>query len=140
MIQETYDILQSEIKKAREKDKDSPRKADVTTGEKCKVCKKGYVVKRHGKFGDFFACDQYPKCKTVFTEKEDGKFTVKEKKVVKATGRKCPDCKKNGRDGELLERKNKRDGSTFLGCNLYPRCKFTESPDKVSEDSDLDLD
>jgi len=139
VIRATYDILQSEIKKARENDKDSPRKADVTTGEKCKKCEKGYIVKRHGKFGDFFACDSYPKCKTVYVEKDEGKFVVKQKKQVKSTGKSCPECKKAGRDGELLERKNKRDGSIFFGCSLYPRCKFTESPEKADED-DTDID
>lgn len=140
VIQSTYDILQSEIKKARENDKDSPRKADVTTGEKCQKCDKGFIVKRHGKFGDFFACDQYPTCKTVYVEKEDGKFVVKTASKAKATGKPCPDCQKAGRDGELLERKNKRDGNTFFGCSKYPTCKYTESPEKKQEDEDDDLD
>lgn len=135
VIGDTYDILQSEIKKAREKDKNSPRKADVTTGEKCqaKGCK-GFIVKRHGKFGDFFACDTYPKCKSVYVENEDGKFSIKKKKIIKTTGRPCPDCKKAGRDGELLERKNKRDGSSFYGCSKYPKCRYTESPEKSDSD------
>jgi len=140
VIQATYDILQSEIKKARAKDKDSPRKSDVTTGEKCKKCDKGFIIKRHGKFGDFYTCDQYPACKCVYVEVEEGKFELKKQNKVKSTGKSCPECQKAGRDGELLERKNKRDGSIFYGCKLYPECRFTESPDKGSKKDDLDID
>ena len=69
------------------------------------------------------------------------KFKVKEKKVVKTTGKSCPDCVKAGRKGELIERKNRRDGSSFFGCSLYPKCKYTESPEssKDSKDSKDDL-
>lgn len=128
VIKSTYEVLQEEIKKAKG---NAPQKSDVTTGEKCSICEKGFVVQRHGKFGDFFACDQYPTCKTVFVKGEDGKFKIKEKKVLKITDRSCPDCQKEGREGKLVERKNKADGSAFYGCTLYPKCKYSESLDGV---------
>jgi len=34
----------------------------------------------------------------------------------------CPAC---GR-GKMVQRTNRRDRSSFLGCSEYPRCKFTE--------------
>jgi DNA topoisomerase I len=137
VIQDTFDILQSEIKKARENDKNNPKKADVTTGEKCQKCKKGYIIKRHGKFGDFFACDQHPECSTIYIETESGKFEIKKKKTIKKTGIPCPDCKKNGKNGELIERKNKRDGNIFFGCSNYPKCRFTKTPEKPGDGLDL---
>jgi DNA topoisomerase IA len=136
VIQSVYDILQEEVKKVKTNDKNAPKNEDATTGEKCQVCEEGFIVKRHGKFGDFFACNKYPTCKTAYLEIEEGKFQVKEKKVVKSTGNLCPECKKKGMKGELLERKNKRDGSIFFGCSLYPKCRYTFSPPKESNGLD----
>lgn len=39
---------------------------------KCPNCKDGYLVKRPGKKGDFFGCNNFPKCKTIKNSK-DGK-------------------------------------------------------------------
>jgi len=33
----------------------------------CPNCKKGELHMRHGKYGNFVACNQYPKCKTTFS-------------------------------------------------------------------------
>ena len=124
VVDAVYKVMQAEIKKA---EKDSPKKKDVTTGEKCKSCENGYIVQRHGKFGDFYSCDQYPKCKSVYVKDDDGKFNVKKRAVAKTTGKKCPECEKNGRKGEMVERKNKKDGSMFYGCSLYPKCRCSKS-------------
>jgi len=32
----------------------------------------------------------------------------------------CPQC----HDGELVKRRNKKNGQTFYGCSTYPACKF----------------
>ena len=45
----------------------------ITTGIKCPNCEKGYIVERISKKGrskgqKFYACDQYPKCKTTFSD------------------------------------------------------------------------
>lgn len=39
-------------------------RAEMTTLGKCPKCKKGDLVIRKGKFGNFAACSLYPKCKT----------------------------------------------------------------------------
>ena len=89
-----------------------------TTGEICPVCGSP-MVHRTGRFGDFEACSNYPKCKYV---KPDGK----PKKVsvpAKDTGVLCPKCHK----GHLVERiatKGKSKGKPFYACNDFPRCKF----------------
>ena len=54
----------------------------VATGIKCPHCEKGYIVERISKKGrtkgkKFYACDQYPKCKTTYSDlseinKEEG--------------------------------------------------------------------
>lgn len=28
----------------------------------CRRCRKGHIVKRHGKFGEFYGCCEYPRC------------------------------------------------------------------------------
>lgn len=45
----------------------------VATGIKCPHCEKGYIVERISKKGrtkgqKFYACDQYPKCKTTYSD------------------------------------------------------------------------
>ena len=124
VVKGVYDLLQKHLKDLGETGKEIQK--GVNMGAKCSVCKKGDIVEKKGRFGDFLSCSNYPECKTIFTKNEDGTFKVKEKAVVKSTGRKCPECKKNGRDGELVERTNKSNGNTFIACNAYPRCKYID--------------
>jgi DNA topoisomerase-1 len=134
LVQSVYDIMSKEIKKAG----NDTESHFVSTDEPCAVCKKGLIVEKNGKFGKFYTCDQYPKCKTIFYKNEDGKFiTKKPSQKAKSTGIKCPECKKAGRNGELLERKNKKQNTSFLGCNQYPKCKHTQKvQDSIMDDVD----
>lgn len=125
LLEEIYSILQEEIKKVKKETKDKSTNEEELL-QKCLICENGHVVKRHGKFGDFFTCNNYPKCKTVYNEVKDGIFEVK-KKNVKKVGLKCPDCDKNGKSGDLVERKSKKDNNVFWGCSNYPKCKYTQS-------------
>ena len=48
----------------------------ISTGIKCPHCEKGYIVERVSKKGrskgqKFYACDQYPKCKTTYTSLDE---------------------------------------------------------------------
>ncbi|MDD5544122.1 MAG: type I DNA topoisomerase [Acidobacteriia bacterium] len=78
--------------------------ADVVLDEKCPQCGNALVI-RHGRYGEFTACSNYPKCKYV---------------KLKTIGMSCPECGV----GELAERKS-RFGKVFYGCSRYPDCKFT---------------
>ena len=82
------------------------KKAPELTGEVCPDCGSDLVI-RKGKFGEFTACSNYPKCKYVKKE---------EKKVVEICD--CPICK----SGKIVE-KTTRKGKVFYGCNNYPKCK-----------------
>ena len=78
-------------------------KHDIPLDEKCPVCGKNLAVK-HGRFGEYTACSDYPNCKYI---------------KLKTTGVKCPkNC-----GGEIVERKSRR-GKTFYGCSNYPACDF----------------
>ena len=78
-------------------------KPDQPLDETCPKCSEHLVVK-HGRFGEFTACSNYPKCRYV---------------KLKSTGVACP------RDGgDVVERKSRR-GRAFYGCVNYPDCEFT---------------
>jgi DNA topoisomerase-1 len=78
---------------------------DQLLDERCPQCGAPLVVK-HGRFGQFTACSEYPRCRYV-------KLTP--------TGVRCP---REGCGGELVERKSRR-GRLFYGCSRYPACDFT---------------
>ena len=118
--------------------------------ELCENCGRPMVLKK-GRFGTFFACSQYPDCKT--TKRIGGD----ERKPDVPLDEKCPQCGNNmvlksGRfgeftacsnypsckyvkqktigvkcpecgEGDISERRSKR-GKTFYGCTRYPDCKF----------------
>ncbi len=76
---------------------------DEPTGEKCPVC--GHdLVKRHGRFGEYVSCSNYPNCR------------YKPPKPVTLTGVTCPEC----HQGQILERKGRF--GPFYGCARYPEC------------------
>ena len=106
----------SEIKKTDGEASTKPQPKSMD--EPCPVCKKGTIVERAGKFGNFYACDKYPTCKSAFVL-EDGKFKLKEKKASNAeqTGKKCLVCK----NGNIVK-KNGAYGE-FYACDKYPKCK-----------------
>jgi DNA topoisomerase-1 len=78
-------------------------KPDQILDERCPKCESNLVLK-HGRFGEFTACSNYPKCKYV---------------KQKSTGVLCP---KDG--GDIVEKKSRR-GKVFYGCANYPDCDFT---------------
>jgi DNA topoisomerase-1 len=84
------------------------RLTDPPTGEQCPQCGQALVLKT-GKFGQFVACSGYPAC--AFS-----------KPLVIGTGVTCPTCKQ----GELAERRSKKTGKAFWGCQRYPECDHVE--------------
>ncbi len=88
------------------KEKETEELEKKFSGKKCPKCGKAMEVKT-GRFGQYLACTDYPKCKSTET-------------ILKVIGVKCPECKK----GELVERHTKKGGKAFYGCNQYPKCKF----------------
>ena len=45
------------------------------------------------------------------------------------------DCPSAGCNGTLIKRKNKTDGSKFIGCTNYPKCTYTQ-PDETQNDDE----
>jgi len=105
VLKSFYDPFEKNLEK---KDKEISKKdiSDKPTKKKCPKCGTALVI-RLGKFGRFYACPRFPKCK--YTEPLE-KDTL---------GIKCPKCKK----GEIVEKRT-RKGKIFYGCNQYPKCDF----------------
>lgn len=76
--------------------------AQESSGQTCDKCGSPMVLKK-GRFGEFFACSAYPKCKNT-------------RPVT--LGVPCP---RPGCDGEIVERMSKK-GRKFYGCTRYPDC------------------
>jgi len=87
--------------------------SDTVLEEKCPECGNNLVLK-HGRYGQFTACSNYPECKYVKRQ---------------TLGIPCPE---KGCTGELVARRT-RKGKTFYGCSRYPECKFTAWDRPVNE-------
>ena len=90
------------------------------TGETCPECG-GDLVIRKGRYGEFVACSNYPKCK----------YIKKEPVKLEYTGEDCPNC------GKPMVYKTGRYGK-FEACSGYPECKYIKkkktTAKKKSED------
>jgi len=63
----------------------NPEDVPKPTGLKCPNCEEGMIVERISKKGKhkgekFYACDQYPKCKTVYTTLDEAKADIEKHK------------------------------------------------------------
>ncbi len=98
--------------------------AASTPTHRCPDCDQP-LFRRKSKRGSgfFWGCSGYPECETTLPDNQGS--PGESRKVQKTTGKGCPECGK----GELVERltrNGKNQGKTFLGCNQYPECEFTE--------------
>ncbi|GAA7012101.1 type I DNA topoisomerase [Helicobacter pylori] len=86
------------------------QKVHEKTGQSCPKCG-GELVKKNSRYGEFIACNNYPKCKYIKQTENANDETKQEL------------CEKCG--GEMVQ-KFSRNGA-FLACNNYPECKNTKS-------------
>ncbi|MBR2832915.1 MAG: type I DNA topoisomerase [Bacilli bacterium] len=103
VLDKFYKEFEPSVENALEK---MPKKEAEKTGEKCPECGHDLVI-RKGKYGEFVACGNFPKCRYIKQEPKEDKI---------ACG--CPNCK----DGKIVEKRSKR-GKIFYGCNNWPTCK-----------------
>lgn len=86
---------------AKAAEKEEPEKTDI----KCPECG-GEVVIRKSRYGKFYACLNFPKCKYTKAIKEE-------------IGVACPKC------GGAIVRSFGRRKSVFYNCDNYPKCDFS---------------
>jgi len=81
--------------------------AEQETEQKCPICGANLLIKL-GRFGKFLACPGFPKCKFAKALKENN-LNIK-----------CPKCE----TGQITEKRSKKRGKIFYGCDKYPKCDF----------------
>ncbi|MBZ1356311.1 MAG: type I DNA topoisomerase [Candidatus Nealsonbacteria bacterium] len=106
LIAEFYEPLEKLIK---EKELEINKK-DITERKSDEICEKcgSEMIIKLGRFGEFFACNNYPDCKTTKPIEE----TPEEKEKTEP----CEKC------GSEMKLKRSRFG-VFWGCSNYPECK-----------------
>ncbi len=105
IIREFYEPFEENLQKKYQE----VSKKDITekpTEKNCPKCGAPLLI-RLGKYGKFYACSKFPKCK--YTESL-------EKNII---GIKCPKCK----EGEIVEKRTKKR-KIFYGCANWPKCDF----------------
>lgn len=105
VIKEFYTPFESNLEKKYQE----VSKKDIAvkpTEKKCPKCGAPILI-RLGKFGKFYACSRFPKCK--YTE------SLEENNL----GIKCPKCKK----GNIVEKRTKKR-KIFYGCSNWPKCDY----------------
>ncbi len=92
--------LEAETPKAETK-----KVPEVIADEKCPKCGSEMVL-RKGAYGNFFACRNYPECKSTMPYQRD-------------SGLPCPDC------GKRLVIKQTKSRKNYYCCEDYPKCQFS---------------
>ena len=92
------------------------RKSKITD-VKCEKCGAPMTI-NSGKFGNYYACSNYPECKNIRPVNE---------KVVIPTDQICEKC-----GGMMVEREGKY--GKFLACSNYPKCKNTRAINEVKSE------
>ncbi|MBE9817983.1 type I DNA topoisomerase [Campylobacter concisus] len=111
-------------------------KTATPIGEKCPECGSELVL-RKGRYGEFIACSNFPKCKysrNVAKDNEKSAETgttaaAKPKRELKKLDVPCPKC-----GGEIVERFSRR--GKFYGCANYPKCDFVSNYEPVEQKCD----
>ncbi|MBO4277383.1 MAG: type I DNA topoisomerase [Clostridia bacterium] len=81
------------------------KQPEVIAEEKCPKCGSEMVL-RKGQYGQFFACRNYPECKTTVPYRRD-------------SGLVCPEC---GKRVFIKQTKNRKN---YYCCEDYPKCSFS---------------
>lgn len=107
-LREFYDRFDPMVKKAYDEMEKAPLEY---LNEKCPE-DGGELVYRHGRFGKFIACENYPDCKYHRPLKD------KVKKPAEPTGEDCPEC------GKPLVKRISRYNKEFVACSGFPKCRY----------------
>ncbi|MBR5858773.1 MAG: topoisomerase DNA-binding C4 zinc finger domain-containing protein, partial [Clostridia bacterium] len=86
-------------------EQEEKKQPEVIADEKCANCGSDMVL-RKGPHGSFFACRNYPECKTAIPYRRD-------------SGVNCPEC------GKRIMIKQTKSRKTYYACEDYPKCSFS---------------
>ena len=91
-----------------------PKELVIAENVKCPKCGSPMYI-RDGKFGKFYGCSEYPKCKGI---------------IQILSGIKCPKCG----EGELVERFSAKTKKRFWGCSSYPECNYLVNYEPIKKE------
>ncbi|MEW6680560.1 MAG: topoisomerase DNA-binding C4 zinc finger domain-containing protein, partial [bacterium] len=114
-----YPGFSNMLEKAEKNMKNIKKEKEKETDILCEKCG-GKMVIREGKYGEFLACKNFPKCRNAKPIGEQ-----KERIEPQKAGKLCPRCNQ-----ELVIRFAR--GQKFLGCSSYPDCRYTEQLIKIT--------
>lgn len=86
--------------------------ADFNWEQPCPVCGNPMKV-RHGRFGAFLGCTNYPECKGIVNIPKKGEAVIAQADMPPCPAIDCP--------GQMVARKS-RFGKTFYSCSTFPEC------------------
>lgn len=105
VVREFYQNLEKLLKES-EKNIQKIKPEDEPTEKICEKCGAPLVI-RQGRYGKFYACSNFPRCRWTMP-------------FVEPTDLKCEKC-----GAPLIKRMGKN--GPFLACSKYPQCKYTRS-------------
>ncbi len=119
VLRDFYDPFHADVVSAGT---EMERAAPVETDFDCPKCGKK-LLKKRGRFGEFFSCPDYPECNTTMNVGPDGSPVAKTEKVALEIEGIDPnekkECEKCGKP--MVIRASAR--GAFWGCTGYPKCR-----------------
>ncbi|MDW8031582.1 MAG: type I DNA topoisomerase [Candidatus Bipolaricaulota bacterium] len=115
VLQEFYKEFAAAYERAQ-REMASLKPQPVATDEICPECGSKLVI-RTGRYGQFYSCSAFPKCRYTRPLEERTQAPEQEDALVP-----CPRC-----GGKLVKRYTRKGGRSFFGCENYPNCDFTVS-------------
>lgn len=85
---------------------------DFKWDQPCPQCGTAMKV-RHGRFGAFLGCTNYPECKGIINIPKKGETAIPQENMPACPAIDCP--------GQIVARKS-RFGKTFYSCSTFPEC------------------
>lgn len=114
-LKDFWKRLKSDIENAKKIKQEKSR-----SGFKCPKCK-GELLLKHSNYGSFFSCENYNnkenKCDYKADVGKDGEPKEKQKKEIKESNIKCPNC------GEYLLVRTSKKNNEYLGCRNWKNAK-----------------
>lgn len=80
--------------------------------QKCPICGSDTKI-RHGRYGCFLGCSQYPKCKGIINVPKKGEDNIDVNELPPCPALDCP--------GKIIPKKS-RFGKVFFSCSTFPEC------------------
>ncbi len=117
VLSDFYEPFMQKIEKGKQDIKSL--KVAIPTGEMCPKCESELLL-RKGRYGEFIACSNFPKCK--YTKNVNGE----EPEEPEESDEVCEKC------GSPMVIKQSKRGK-FLACSSYPKCKNAKSLTPVKE-------